>query len=266
MQATKALAEATNDRGVLLIYISSDYIFPGRPGEAPYTVDSPPEPPNFYGQTKLDGERAVLAATATSGLGVSLRVPVLYGDASEPHESSINVLMNIVWTAATTTATSAGSETMAKKIGMDDWAIRYPTNTEDVARVIKDVSEKYLAVGSVDERKALPAVLQFTSEDHYTKYEICQVFSEIMGLPIDGLAPNKEGNDPGASVQRPYDCHLDTKELKLMGIDVSTQNFKDWWYVFMYHILDHALGCPSTLESACDEVSGLAPAPPPLYT
>jgi hypothetical protein len=58
---------------------------------------------------------------------------------------------------------------------------------------------------------------------------MCQVFAEIMGLPITAIKPNTEGNDPSATVQRPYDCHLSTGVLKELGIDVSTQDFVGWW-------------------------------------
>lgn len=91
-----------------------------------------------------------------------------------------------------------------------------------------DVAVKYLAAGA-SERTSLPRILQFSSEDKYTKYEICQLFSEIMGLNIDAIEPNTQGNDPKASVQRPFDCHLSTKALKDIGIDVSTQDFTGWW-------------------------------------
>jgi dTDP-4-dehydrorhamnose reductase len=93
---------------------------------------------------------------------------------------------------------------------------------------LSDVAAKYLDSPSA-ERLSLPRVLQFSSEDKYTKYDMCQVFGEIMGLPIDRIEANKEGNDPKASVQRPYDCHLSTQELKGVGIDVSTQDFVGWW-------------------------------------
>jgi dTDP-4-dehydrorhamnose reductase len=79
------------------------------------------------------------------------------------------------------------------------------------------------------DRTSLPRVLQFSSEDAYTKYEICKVFGEIMGLSIEKIEPNTQGNDPGAAVQRPYDCHLSTKALKDLGINVSTQDFVAWW-------------------------------------
>lgn len=62
-----------------------------------------------------------------------------------------------------------------------------------------------------------------------TKYEICELFGDIMGLPTENIKANTEGNDPNASVQRPYDCHLSTKALQDLGIDVSTSDFRGWW-------------------------------------
>jgi S-adenosylmethionine synthetase len=48
VDASRALAEATTARGIFLIYISTDYVFSGRPGEAPYQPASTPNPPNVY--------------------------------------------------------------------------------------------------------------------------------------------------------------------------------------------------------------------------
>ncbi|KAI0100746.1 hypothetical protein GGR51DRAFT_343540 [Nemania sp. FL0031] len=217
--ATESLASLCATRDILLVYISTDYVFPGKPGDAPYEVGATPQPTNLYGQTKLDGERAILSVFEKEnkpGLGVVLRVPVLYGDAEMPAESAINVLMDTVWKAQEPGTT----------IQMDHWALRYPTNTEDVGRVCHDVAAKYLAT---EDRTSLPRILQFSSEDKLTKYEICQTFAEIMGLPITAIKPNTEGNDPNAAVQRPYDCHLSTAALKQIGVDVSTQDFIAWW-------------------------------------
>ena len=219
VDASRALALACARQGILIIYMSTDYVFPGRPGEAPYEADAKPAPTNIYGQTKLDGESATLEATHGTGLGVVLRVPVLYGKAKEPKESAVNVLMDVLWKSQEKDAT----------IKMDDWAQRYPTNTEDVARICLDVSTKYL--GALGTQEQLPKVLHFSSEDRLTKYEICQLFAEIMGLPMDGIVADKQGPDPGASVQRPMDTHLSTRVLQDIGIDVRTQGFKAWWSV-----------------------------------
>lgn len=126
--ASKLLASVTAARDIFMIYISTDYVFPGRPGDAPYEADATPGPTNLYGQTKLDGENAVLeeyAKAGKEGLGVVLRVPVLYGHAETPSESAVNVLMDSVWKA----------QTEGTKITMDHWALRYPTNTEDIGRI-----------------------------------------------------------------------------------------------------------------------------------
>lgn len=132
--ATRALAKLCASHSIVLIYISSDYVFPGTEGDAPYEVTSEPKPPNLYGETKLAGEKAVLKeyenAKGSSGRGVVLRVPVLYGEAESPAESAVNVLMDAVWKAQEKDAC----------IKMDHWAIRYPTNTEDVARVCEGTS------------------------------------------------------------------------------------------------------------------------------
>lgn len=88
------------------------------------------------------------------------------------------------------------------------------------------MASKYL---SIQDKASLPRILQFSSEDRFTKYEICELFAEIMGLSLEGMEANKQGNDPNASVQRPYDCHLSTKALRDLGINVATMDFKGWW-------------------------------------
>ncbi|KAG2412952.1 hypothetical protein HFD88_010511 [Aspergillus terreus] len=217
VDATRALAKETVARNAFLIYISTDYVFPGKEGEAPYEVDSPTNPPNLYGQLKRDGEIAVLEETKDTGLGIVLRVPVLYGPAKSNSESAVNTLVDAV----------QKSQDENARVTMDDWAQRYPTNTEDVARVCRDIIIKYIKERS--RIKQLPKVLQFSSEDRMTKYEICEKLAEIMGVSLGGMIRNQQGNDPNASVQRPYDTHLSTKALQELGIDVRTVDFVTWW-------------------------------------
>jgi len=109
-----------------MVYISTDYVFAGAPGDAPYAATAATGPTNLYGVTKLEGERAVAEAyrEAKGGSGVVLRVPVLYGKAERAGESAVNVLVDAVWRA------------QAEEVRMDHWAKRFPTNTEDVGRVV----------------------------------------------------------------------------------------------------------------------------------
>lgn len=222
VEASRSLAQATVARNISLIYISTDYVFPGRPGEAPYSAAATPDPPNVYGRTKLEGERAVLEVAAAANVRnkiVVLRVPVLYGPCDEPSESAVNVLMSQLWAAQKLSSSDP-------KIQVDDYALRYPTNTQDVGRVCRDLADHYRSSENAD--RDLPKILHFSSEDRMTKWQTVQVFAEITGLPLDNLTPSRPREGEDVTV-RPYDCHLDTGELREVGVDVSTVGFREWW-------------------------------------
>ena len=55
---TENIAKICKEIGAKMVYISTDYVFPGT-GEDFYEVDSPTDPQNVYGRTKLEGEQAV---------------------------------------------------------------------------------------------------------------------------------------------------------------------------------------------------------------
>lgn len=57
----RRLAEAATKRGALIVHVSTDYVFDGMK-TAPYVEDDPVGPVSVYGQSKLEGERAVAAA------------------------------------------------------------------------------------------------------------------------------------------------------------------------------------------------------------
>lgn len=58
---TRYIAESCKDIGSKIVYISTDYVFDGNGAEAFETTDSP-NPVNYYGQTKFEGELEVLKA------------------------------------------------------------------------------------------------------------------------------------------------------------------------------------------------------------
>ena len=57
-EGTRNLARLCKELDAKLIYISTDYVFPGT-GEEPYAEDAPTAPVNVYGASKLAGEEAV---------------------------------------------------------------------------------------------------------------------------------------------------------------------------------------------------------------
>lgn len=67
--APGAMATAAANKNLPFLHISTDYVFDGD-GVTPWTEDATPNPQTVYGQTKLDGEKAIQAA---GGMYVILR-------------------------------------------------------------------------------------------------------------------------------------------------------------------------------------------------
>ncbi|MBN6732726.1 dTDP-4-dehydrorhamnose reductase family protein [Burkholderia multivorans] len=184
--------------GVWTLGISTDYVFDGR--AAPYREDATPNPLNVYGRTKLEGEAALLAA---SPLSCVLRLPLLYGPIADWSESAVTSLVPAI------VASARGG---ADAVGMDAWAIRYPTYTPDVAGVIRDLLHRHLAGASV------LGIRHWSGDEAMTKYEIAQRIADALGLRAS-LAPI---DTPADATPRPYDCHLDAAQLHALGIHHAT--------------------------------------------
>jgi dTDP-4-dehydrorhamnose reductase len=73
--APGALAEEAASLGSVLVHFSTDYVFDGM-RDVPYAEDDEPRPLQVYGQSKLFGERGVLAA---GGIHLILRTSWVYG-------------------------------------------------------------------------------------------------------------------------------------------------------------------------------------------
>ncbi|EJU02376.1 NADP-binding protein [Dacryopinax primogenitus] len=177
-----------------LIYISTDYVFPGT--SPPYLPSSTPDPLNLYGRTKLAGEHALLSFENCS----SVRVPVLYGPVKKSEDSAINVLEKVV------------RDQSGKQYKMDDWQVRYPTNVLDVATFLR----KLVELG-----KPLPKIIHFSAPHKHSKYTLCLAFSQLLSLPCAHITPDTP--DPAStgqeSVKRPKDCRLDMRETEeLLGV------------------------------------------------
>ena len=60
------LAEACATRGVRFLHVSTDYVFDGAPGGAPYKETARTRPLNVYARTKRNGEDAIMTANETA--------------------------------------------------------------------------------------------------------------------------------------------------------------------------------------------------------
>jgi len=77
-----------------LIYFSTDYVFDGKKGK--YTENDEPNPINYYGWTKLEAEKIVLAYKLDN---VVLRVSGLYGKNNRNNEFLLSLMKPIIYKA-----------------------------------------------------------------------------------------------------------------------------------------------------------------------
>jgi len=197
VEVTKNLAEISANLGCSMIYISTDYVFDG--SDPPYYTDSQTNPLNFYGKTKLAGEKAVIENLKDFTV---LRVPILYGTELYPLESSIGSIY----------------ASLSKNRGgkFDDIAIRYPTHTGDVAIVLERI------VGALSEGKDITGIFHFSGSEALTKYKMAEIIAPFMNIDIDCVYPDRSVS---GSALRPKDSHLDTGKLKLL-IPLPERSFK----------------------------------------
>ncbi len=195
--STGALAQWCAARGAFLIYLSSDYVFDGT--QPPYAPESPTHPINTYGQSKLDGELAILATGCDAAL---LRVPILYGEVESLGESPVTVL-----------AKNMLSARPGERLAMEHWATRYPTYTPDVAVVLRQMAERRLA------DPAFKGIFHWSGDEPMTKYEMALAFAPLLRFDPSRLIADAT---PPAGAPRPKDCHLDSSRLEQLGIGRRT--------------------------------------------
>jgi dTDP-4-dehydrorhamnose reductase len=113
--ATGLLAAACQTAGVRLLYISTDYVFPGDAGR-PYVETDVPRPLNPYGLSKLAGEQAV----ATLADHVVVRTQWLYGPRGK---SFVHTIVNAARTrpALRVVANEFGSPTYVPDLAAALW-------------------------------------------------------------------------------------------------------------------------------------------------
>lgn len=70
---TENIAKACSISGKKMVYISTDFVFDGE--NAPYDEDAKPNPINWYGQTKYEGERKVTSTQSLSWIIARLAYP-----------------------------------------------------------------------------------------------------------------------------------------------------------------------------------------------
>ncbi len=153
VQGTVRVARAAGRLNCRLLYISTDYVFDGTKS-APYLEDDTANPINAYGQSKWDGEVAVLQSGVNA---LVVRTAWLYG-----HEGA-----NFVKTILRFAAEKPYLDVVADQRGC-------PTFARDLAEAIRDL----LAVD-------LRGICHITNGGDCTWHEFAEAIVQLAGLPTE---------------------------------------------------------------------------------
>jgi dTDP-4-dehydrorhamnose reductase len=209
------LAEAAATRGIPMLHLSTDYVFDGAKG-APYVEQDTPNPLGVYGRTKLDGERAVLAANPRS---IVLRTAWV----CSPHGA--NFLRTMLRLAA---------ERPALRVVADQHGA--PSFADDLADAIARLSPVMAAAPAGDPRFGL---FHLTGTPHTTWHGFAAAILDgaaRRGHPRPTLAAIATADYP-TRARRPADGRLDcTKIGRVHGIAPAD------WRISLARCLDALLG------------------------
>eukprot|EP00804_Cyclotella_cryptica_P001846 CCRYP_020731-RB/>CCRYP_020731-RB protein AED:0.43 eAED:0.43 QI:0/-1/0/1/-1/0/1/0/354 len=198
-----------------LIYISTSYVFDGGVSShvyPPYKPGSKTNPINSYGKSKWEGEcavRDILNKVEGLGQGFIVRVPLLYGaDCVDLNESPALEMMKV---HLPQNQCDSNETRTIKKI--DDWALRFPTSVEDVAKVLKQMIDRLLEES--DDNAFRAGTYHVASPHGCTKYNLLHLQSNLLGISSDVVEKRAVGDSsgpPATSAPRPQCTQLDCSD------------------------------------------------------
>lgn len=183
------LAEAVGKRGGCMIQISTDYVFDGT-NHIPYTEDAPTCPNSVYGSTKLDGEKAVVAACKNYMI---IRTAWLY---SMFGNNFVKTMIRL------------GKEKPSLGVIFDQ--VGTPTYARDLA----------VAIMTAINKGVVPGIYHFSNEGVTSWYDFTKTIHRIAGISTCDVRPLRTSEYPTPAA-RPHFSVLDKTKIKqTYGIEI----------------------------------------------
>ena len=191
-KAPENLAIAMKETDGLLVHISTDYVFGGDPYNTPCTEDKKGTPTGVYGQTKLQGEEAIVA---TGCKHVIIRTAWLYSEFGK----------NFCKTMMSLTATKPQLKVVFDQAGT-------PTYALDLAKAITVVLEKFDG--------SQTGIYHYSNEGVCSWYDFTKMIAEYNGTTECDVQPCHSNEFP-SPVKRPAYSVLDKTKIKeVFGVKV----------------------------------------------
>ena len=191
------LATACKARSVGFLHVSTDYVFDGTPGQAPYAETAATNPLNVYARTKHQGEQAILDACPEA---LILRAAWIF-DARGG--SFLNAILNRL--------------DQGQPLKVVDDQISTPSWAPDLAQAL-------LTLAARTERPS--GVFHYKGGDYASWYDFARAAAEL-ARPHLNCEPVIEAVDSSAfpqAAERPKDTRLDAQAL----LDATGIGAGDW--------------------------------------
>ncbi len=184
-QATEILAKQCAKHDAKLLYVSTDYVFPGD-GDTPFETDSMTSPLNVYGQSKLEGELHVRRHCKKHFI---VRTSWVFG------EKNTNFIATMLRLSQTRDELSVVNDQTGS-----------PTYSKDLARLLCDmiITEKY-------------GTYHGTNEGFCTWYKLAKKAFELTNTPVKVNPVTSE--DFPAKAKRPHNSRLSKASLDKAGFE-----------------------------------------------
>ncbi len=191
--APENLAKAMKEVDGLLVHVSTDYVFGGDPYNTPCREDQQGTPTGVYGQTKLEGERRILA---TDCKHIILRTAWLY---SEYGKNFLLTMLNL-------TSTKPQLKVVFDQCGT-------PTYALDLAKAIHHIVEGRRYEGH-------SGIYHYSNEGVCSWYDFTKAIAAMSGNTQCDIQPCHSAEFP-SPVKRPAYSVLDKTKIKeTFGVEV----------------------------------------------
>lgn len=190
----KNLAIVCKEQDAVLLHVSTDFVFDGNK-KAPYTEEDVPNPTGVYGQTKLDGEKAIQETFENYFI---IRTSWVYSQFGN------NFMKTMIRLASERDSLSVVND----QIGT-------PTNAVDLAEaLVKIISTSYLVP-----RTSYFGIYNFSNEGQCSWYDFAKEIFENNGIKID-LKPIPTTSFPTPAKRPAYSVLDKTKIKKAFKIEI----------------------------------------------
>lgn len=199
----KNLAEVCKENHTILLHVSTDFVFDGNKS-TPYSEEDIPNPTGVYGQTKLDGEKAIQEVFDKYYI---IRTSWVY---SQFANNFMKTMLRL------------GSERDSLSVVNDQ--VGTPTNAVDLAEALVKIICHTERSRSVSSTISNFGIYNFSNEGNCSWYDFAKKIFEVNNITID-LTPIPTTSYP-TPAKRPAYSVLDKSKIK-KAFDLEINNWED---------------------------------------